>query len=133
MQILLGLLIPFFGTSLGSSMVFLMKNHISSKVEKLLIGFASGVMIAAAIWSLLIPSIDMSYEIGVPKWFPAGRFRASSRFQNRVLPYRSGCSLRDTYRRQDNFLLHTRGLGAYAEKSSLLYLPCPIPALRLPY
>ena len=62
MNLVTGLLIPFFGTTLGSAMVFLMKNKMSQKVEKILLGFASGVMIAASIWSLLIPAIDMAEE-----------------------------------------------------------------------
>ena len=57
MNLTIGLAIPFLGTTLGSAMVFLMRNKMNSKIEKLLLGFASGVMIAASIWSLLIPSI----------------------------------------------------------------------------
>lgn len=71
MQLIIGLLIPFFGTVLGASMVFLMKNEINRKLEKLLLGFASGVMIAASVWSLLIPSIEMAEEAGVIAWIPA--------------------------------------------------------------
>lgn len=56
----LGLLIPFAGTTLGAAMVFLMKNSINAKLEKFLLGFASGVMIAASVWSLLIPAIELS-------------------------------------------------------------------------
>lgn len=67
----LGVLIPFVGTILGSTMVFLMKNSLDNKVEKLLLGFASGVMIAASVWSLLIPSIDMSIDMDIYKWVPA--------------------------------------------------------------
>lgn len=52
-------------------MVFLMRNQINNKIEKLLLGFASGVMIAASIWSLIIPSIDMSKEQGIVAWVPA--------------------------------------------------------------
>ena len=52
-------------------MVFLMKNKINNKIEKILLGFASGVMIAASIWSLLIPSIDMAEEQGKIAWVPA--------------------------------------------------------------
>ncbi|MBQ3969270.1 MAG: ZIP family metal transporter [Clostridia bacterium] len=59
-MLIIGLLIPFFGTTLGSAMVFLMKNKIDPKLEKILLGFAAGVMMAASVWSLLIPSIDMS-------------------------------------------------------------------------
>ena len=71
MEVFLGLAIPFIGTTLGSAMVFFMKNKINNKVEKLLLGFASGVMIAASIWSLLIPSIDMATEQNVIPWVPA--------------------------------------------------------------
>ena len=71
MELFLGLIIPFIGTTLGSSMVFLMKNKISSKLEKVLLGFASGVMVAASIWSLLIPSIDMAKEQKIIPWLPA--------------------------------------------------------------
>ena len=60
MDLVIGLAIPFLGTTLGAAMVFLMRNKMNSKVEKLLLGFASGVMIAASVWSLLIPSIDMA-------------------------------------------------------------------------
>ena len=60
MQVVYGLLIPFLGTTLGAGMVFFLKNNIKQSVEKLLLGFASGVMIAASIWSLLIPAIEMS-------------------------------------------------------------------------
>jgi ZIP family zinc transporter len=71
MQLIIGLLIPFVGTTLGSSMVFLMKNKMNKKVEKILLGFASGVMIAASIWSLIIPSINMAGEQGKVAWVPA--------------------------------------------------------------
>ena len=67
----LGLTIPFLGTTLGAAMVFLLKNELNSKVEKLLLGFASGVMIAASIWSLLIPGIDMAESQQVVAWIPA--------------------------------------------------------------
>lgn len=65
------LLIPLLGTALGSAMVFLMKKEISPKVEKALLGFAAGVMIAASVWSLLIPAIDMAREQGKTPWIPA--------------------------------------------------------------
>ena len=60
MQLLAGLMIPFAGTTLGSAMVFFMRNGMHKGVEKMLLGFASGVMIAASVWSLLIPAIDMA-------------------------------------------------------------------------
>ena len=71
MNTAIGLLIPFLGTMLGSAMVFFMKKEINIKVKKLLLGFAAGVMIAAPIWSLLIPAIDMTEEQGKIGWFPA--------------------------------------------------------------
>lgn len=71
-NVALGLLVPFLGTVLGSAMVFLLKDEISPRLQKLLLGFASGVMIAASVWSLLIPSIDMAEEQGMLNaWFPA--------------------------------------------------------------
>ena len=70
-NIAIGLLIPFLGTILGSAMVFLMKDKINSRVEKFLLGFASGVMMAASVWSLMIPSIDMAQEEHIIKWLPA--------------------------------------------------------------
>ena len=70
-QLIIGLTIPFLGTALGAATVFLMKNKINNKVEKLLTGFASGVMLAASIWSLLIPSPDMAEEQGIISWYPA--------------------------------------------------------------
>ena len=71
MKLIWGLLIPFLGTTLGSGMVFLMKNKINKKIEKLLLGFASGVMIAASIWSLIIPALNMAEEQGIITWLPA--------------------------------------------------------------
>lgn len=71
MELVWGLVIPFLGTALGSFMVFFMKNQMNKKLEKLLLGFASGVMIAASVWSLLIPSIDMAKEKNVIEWLPA--------------------------------------------------------------
>ncbi len=59
-MLVIGLIIPFIGTSLGSAIVFFMNNTINKKIEKLLLGFTSGVMIAASMWSLLLPAIDMS-------------------------------------------------------------------------
>ena len=71
MNVLIGVLIPFIGTTLGASMVFLMKNKVNKRLEKLLLGFAAGVMIAASIWSLLIPSIDMAKDKNIPSYLPA--------------------------------------------------------------
>lgn len=71
MELIAGLLIPFLGTTLGSGMVFFMKNEMNKKVEKILLGFAAGVMIAASIWSLIIPSINMAEEQEKIAWIPA--------------------------------------------------------------
>ena len=71
MEVTIGLLIPFLGTSLGSLMVFLIKDKMNPKVEKLLLGFASGVMIAASIFSLIIPSIEMATSQNIIAYLPA--------------------------------------------------------------
>lgn len=65
------LAIPFIGTSLGAFTVFFMKDKINPKTEKILLGFAAGVMIAASVWSLLIPSIDLARQRGKISWLPA--------------------------------------------------------------
>ena len=70
-NILLGIFIPFAGTTLGSAMVFFMKKEMNQRLQKLLLGFASGVMIAASVWSLLIPAIGMAEDAGGIAWIPA--------------------------------------------------------------
>ena len=62
--LIIGLLIPLLGTMLGSAFVFLMKDEMSARVQKSLLGFASGVMVAASVWSLLIPSMEMEADSG---------------------------------------------------------------------
>lgn len=64
-------IIPFLGTALGAAMVFFMRAKMNAKLEKLLLGFASGVMIAASVWSLLIPAIELSGDQGGNAWLPA--------------------------------------------------------------
>ena len=71
MNILIGILIPFIGTSLGAACVYAMKKEISKRTHKILLGFASGVMIAASIWSLIIPAINMSSGMGKLAFVPA--------------------------------------------------------------
>ena len=72
MEIFLILMIPLMGTTLGSLMVFLMRDKVRAGTEKLLLGFASGVMIAASVWSLLIPSMELSErDYGNMNWVPA--------------------------------------------------------------
>ena len=70
-EILLGILIPFAGTVLGSACVFFMKKQLSDNVQKSLTGFAGGVMVAASIWSLIIPAIDQSSDKGSFAFLPA--------------------------------------------------------------
>ena len=70
-EIIFGLLLPFMGTALGAAMVFFLRGEMASWVQKLLLGLASGGMIAASVWSLLIPSIDMAAEMGQTEWMPA--------------------------------------------------------------
>ncbi len=67
----LGIFIPFLGTALGSAMVFFFKKGMNEKLHKILLGFASGVMVAASIWSLLIPSLEMADLEENLKWIPA--------------------------------------------------------------
>ncbi|HIR27060.1 MAG TPA: ZIP family metal transporter [Candidatus Choladousia intestinigallinarum] len=71
MEVAAGLLLPFLGTSLGAACVFFLKNELNPKIQKALLGFASGVMVAASVWSLLIPAMDMSEEMGKFAFIPA--------------------------------------------------------------
>ena len=68
---ILGILIPFVGTSLGAAMVFVLKKDISNNLQKILTGFAAGVMVAASFWSLLQPSLESSMGMGVWAFVPA--------------------------------------------------------------
>ena len=67
----LGILLPFLGTTLGASCVFLMKKTMPLLLQKTLNGFAAGVMVAASVWSLLIPSIEMTGKTGIMSILPA--------------------------------------------------------------
>ena len=67
MNVFYGLMIPFLGTMLGSACVFFMRSNLNARVQKLLLGFASGVMVAASIWSLIVPAIEQSEESGMGK------------------------------------------------------------------
>ncbi|MDE6266644.1 MAG: ZIP family metal transporter [Muribaculaceae bacterium] len=69
--LVLGLTLPFLGTAMGAATVFLMKNRIPGLVQKGLTGFAAGVMVAASVWSLLIPSVEMTGKEGFMSIFPA--------------------------------------------------------------
>lgn len=70
-KVIWGLLIPFIGTAAGSACVFFMKKRLSRGVERALNGFASGVMTAASVWSLLIPAMDQSEGMGKLSFLPA--------------------------------------------------------------
>lgn len=70
-SILLGLMIPFAGTSLGSACVFLMKKQMNRQIERALTGFAAGVMVAASVWSLLVPAMEQSESMGRLAFLPA--------------------------------------------------------------
>ena len=69
--IVLGLLIPLVGTVLGAAFVFFMKDEMPVRVQKTLLGFASGVMVAASVWSLLIPAMEMEESKGAWSVLPA--------------------------------------------------------------
>ncbi|MBR1688907.1 MAG: ZIP family metal transporter [Prevotella sp.] len=71
MALVIGLLIPLAGTVLGAAFVFLMKDEMSPRLQKSLLGFASGVMVAASVWSLLIPAMEMEEAKDVWSVFPA--------------------------------------------------------------
>ena len=71
MVMLVGLMIPLLGTMLGSAFVFFMKEEMSVQLQKLLLGFASGVMVAASVWSLLIPAMEMESKGGFWSVVPA--------------------------------------------------------------
>ncbi len=71
MEAFVGILIPFLGTALGAGCVFFMKKALGDPVRRVLAGFAAGVMVAASIWSLLIPAIEQSAHLGKAAFFPA--------------------------------------------------------------
>ena len=66
-----GILIPFLGTALGSACVFLMKKAMGDRLQRALTGFAAGVMVAASVWSLLIPAMEQAADLGRLAFFPA--------------------------------------------------------------
>ena len=68
---ILGILIPFMGTIFGSMFVFFLRKDINNSYEKIMIGFAIGVMLAASIWSLIIPSINLAGNCKIIMWIPA--------------------------------------------------------------
>ena len=70
-QIVIGILIPFVGTSPGAAMVFFLKNSVSQKLQRILTGFVAGVMVAASFWSLLLPALESSVSMGKLSFIPA--------------------------------------------------------------
>ena len=70
-HIIFGILIPFLGTTIGAGSVFFVKNEIKPVIQKLLLGFASGIMVAASVWSLLIPAMEMCESAGKLAFVPA--------------------------------------------------------------
>ena len=91
MTVFFGLMIPFLGTTLGAACVFFLKNALGTKVQKALLGFASGVMVAASVWSLLIPSMELSASMGRLAFVPAcGGLLAGMAFlllMDRMIPH----------------------------------------------
>lgn len=71
MNVFYGLMIPFLGTALGAACVFFMRGTLNMRVQKTLLGFASGVMVAASVWSLIIPSIEQAGGMGRLSFVPA--------------------------------------------------------------
>ncbi|MCR5460705.1 MAG: ZIP family metal transporter [Acetatifactor sp.] len=71
MKVLIGIMIPFAGTAFGAACVFLLRNELKKGVQRALTGFASGVMVAASIWSLLVPAMDQSRGLGKLSFLPA--------------------------------------------------------------
>ena len=69
-----GVLLPFLGTSLGAASVFVMKKEMGKNLQRVLTGFAAGVMVAASVWSLLIPSMDYAQGMGKLSFIPAGAY-----------------------------------------------------------
>ena len=68
---IIGIMVPFIGTSFGSSFVFFMKKNMSPRFKNVMVGFAAGVMIAASIWSLILPSVEMAEKQHIIAWIPA--------------------------------------------------------------
>ena len=70
-EVILGILVPFLGTSLGATLAFVLRNNISNQLQKMLTGFAAGVMVAASFWSLLNPALESSEGMGKLSFLPA--------------------------------------------------------------
>lgn len=116
--VVLSILIPFLGTMMGSAFVFFMKDEMPSRVQKSLLGFASGVMVAASIWSLIIPSMDMSADTGKLQVIPAAiGFLAGMGFLLLIDTLTPHIHIGDE---------HPEGLKAHLSKSAMLTLAVTI-------
>ena len=71
MQVISAVMIPFLGTCIGSAMVFFLKGAMNRQLQRSLTGFAAGVMVAASVWSLIIPAMEQSEHLGRLAFFPA--------------------------------------------------------------
>ena len=71
LQIISAVMLPFLGTTLGSAFVYFMKGAMNRRLQRMLTGFASGVMVAASVWSLIIPAMDQSAHMGKLAFLPA--------------------------------------------------------------
>ncbi|MBO7186656.1 MAG: ZIP family metal transporter [Alistipes sp.] len=71
MNILPIVAIPFLGTALGAATVLMTRNNVSQRLHNMLLGFAAGVMVAASVWSLIMPSIELAEHMGRMSWVPA--------------------------------------------------------------
>lgn len=71
LQVIYGIMLPFLGTSLGAAMVFVLRDQMSVRIQRILTGFAAGVMVAASFWSLLQPALDGAEGMGKLSFIPA--------------------------------------------------------------
>ena len=71
LQVISAVMLPFLGTCIGSAMVFFMRGAMNLRLQRMLTGFAAGVMVAASVWSLIIPAMDQSAHLGKLAFFPA--------------------------------------------------------------
>lgn len=130
MKYVIGVLIPFFGTSLGAACVFFMKNQIKPRVQQTVLGIASGVMIAASIWSLLMPCIDMSAHLGNMAFVPAAvGFMLGMAFLiliDKIVPY--FCLMPDTQEKipREKILKDTKKKRTSISKTGMLLLAVTI-------
>ena len=71
LEVIRGILVPFAGTALGAACVFFVRGNLHKPVQRAFTGFAAGVMVAASVWSLLIPAMDQAEASGQPAFVPA--------------------------------------------------------------